>query len=69
MYHLDQPKHLLTDWPEPPSLQMGQLVGVGPQRQHADSLDNSEVHPDDCHGVDRESQFADDSPPEVQAVG
>lgn len=30
MYYLDQPKHLLTDWPEPASLQMGQLVGVGP---------------------------------------
>lgn len=69
MYYLDQSKHLLTDWPDPPSLQMGQLVGMGPQRQHADSFDRSEAYPGDRHGIDRETQFADDSPPEVQALG
>ena len=69
MYSLEQSKYLLTGWPEPPSLQMGQLVGMGPERQPADRFDRMDVYPGDRHGIERETQFADASPPEVQALG
>lgn len=68
MYYLDQSKHLRTDWPQPPALQMGQLVGR-PERQPTDRIDGSDLYPGDRYGIEREMQFADAAPPEVQALG
>lgn len=69
MFSFEQSDRLPTDWPEAPSLQMGQLIGVAHQRQPADRFDHSDGYLADRHGIDRETQFADPMAPEIQALG
>lgn len=49
-----------------PLLQMGQPAGAIAQRQQADDLS---AWRSDIHGIDREVQFSDFAPGNVQAMG